>query len=203
MKVVKAGLPVFISAMPMAGISAPFSYNGVLTMTHAEVLFGICAAQLLNPGITCIHGGFPTIADPRIEYNPNYGLTSHYLLNLFMTHLNLMLDLPTCQSACTTHEEHPNEKAYADARIGQALCLKYGFHMIRHPFAFLRYLIDFSIDKLENAMANAAHVSAEDAPELEMPVYDERGMESIRRFGLGMYMEDPLTTLNFGKIFVE
>jgi len=37
-KVVQAGLPVFISAMPMAGISAPFCYNGVLAMTHAEVL---------------------------------------------------------------------------------------------------------------------------------------------------------------------
>ena len=52
-KVVKAGLPVFVSAMPMAGISAPYCYNGVLSMTHAEVLFGICAAQLLNPGTTC------------------------------------------------------------------------------------------------------------------------------------------------------
>ncbi len=83
-KVVEAGLPVFISAMPMAGISAPFCYNGVLAMTHAEVLFGICAAQLLNPGLICIHAGFPSIADPRIEYNPNYGLISHHLLNILM-----------------------------------------------------------------------------------------------------------------------
>ncbi|MCK4787046.1 MAG: trimethylamine methyltransferase family protein, partial [Desulfobacteraceae bacterium] len=106
-KVVKAGLPVFVSAMPMAGISAPYCYNGVLSMTHAEVLFGICTAQLLNPGVTCIHAGYPTIADPRIEYNPNYGLISHNLLNILMAHLNLMLDLPTFQSAGTTHEEHP------------------------------------------------------------------------------------------------
>jgi trimethylamine:corrinoid methyltransferase-like protein len=51
-KVVEAGLPVFISAMPMAGISAPYCYNGVLAMTHAEVLFGICVAQLLREGVT-------------------------------------------------------------------------------------------------------------------------------------------------------
>lgn len=202
-KVVKAGLPVFISAMPMAGISAPFCYNGVLAMTHAEVLFGICAAQLLNPGVTCIHAGFPTIADPRIEYNPNYGLISHNLLNLLMTHLNLLLDLPTFQSAGTTHEEHPTERAYADAKMGQALCLKYGFHMIRHPFAFLRYLVDFSFAKLEKAIQIAEDVTPEDAPEVEMPVYDERGMESIKRNGLRMYMEDPLTTANLGKVFVN
>ncbi len=202
-KVVNAGLPVFISAMPMAGISAPYCYNGVLSMTHAEVLFGICAAQLLNPGVPCIHAGYPTIADPRIDYNPNYGLVSHNLLNILMTHLNLMLDLPAFQSAATTHEEHPTERAYADAKMGQALCMKYGFHMIRHPFAFLRYLIDFSFAKLEKAIEISEHVTPEESPEVVMPAYDERGMESLQNIGLGMYMEDPLTTANLGKIFVE
>jgi len=202
-KVVQAGLPVFVSAMPMAGISAPYCYNGVLSMTHAEVLFGICAAQLLNPGVTCVHAGYPTIADPRIEYNPNYGLISHNLLNILMAHLNLMLDIPTFQSAGTTHEEHPTERAYADARMGQALCKKYGVHMIRHPFSFLRYLIDFSFEKLEKAIQIAKEVTPEDAPEVEMPVYDERGMDSVKNIGLGMYMDDPLTTANFGKIFVK
>ena len=202
-KVVQAGLPVFISAMPMAGISAPYCYNGVLAMTHAEVLFGICAAQLIRPGITCIHAGFPTVADPRIEYNPNYGLISHNYLNILMSHLNLMLDLPAFQSAGATHEEHLTEKAYEDARIGQALCRKYGFHMIRHPFAFLRYLIDFSFEKLEKAIRIAEEVTPEDAPEVEPAVYDERGMESIRNFGLRMYMEDSLTTANLGKVFVR
>jgi trimethylamine:corrinoid methyltransferase-like protein len=202
-KVVKAGLPVFISAMPMAGISAPFTFNGVLAMTHAEVLFGICAAQLLQPGAICVHAGFPTIADPRIEYNPNYGLVSHNLLNILMAHLNLILDLPTFQSAGTTHEEHPTERAYEDAKKGQALCMKYGVHMIRHPFAFLRYLIDFSFAKLERAVEIAAEVTPEDAPEVEMPGYDERAMESIQRIGVGSYMDDPLTTANLGKVFVQ
>ena len=202
-KVVKAGLPVFVSAMPMAGISAPYCYSGVLAMTHAEVLFGICAAQLIRPGVTCVHAGFPTIADPRIEYNPNYGLISHNYLNILMTHLNLMLDLPTFQSAGTTHEEHPTDKAFADARMGQALCRKYGFHMMRHPFSFLRYLIDFSFEKLEKATRIAEEVTAEEAPDVEPVAYDERGMESIQKFGLRMYMEDPLTTANLGRIFVS
>lgn len=201
-KVVQAGLPAFISAMPLAGISAPYNYNGVLAMTHAEVLFGICAAQVINPGTVCVHAGFPTVADPRLDYNPNYGLRSHNLLNLLMSHLNMMLDLPTCQSAGTTHEEHVTERALADAKSGQALCKKLGFHMIRHPFAFLRYLIDFSFAKLEQGIKIAESVTPEDAPAVEMPVYDERGMESIRNRGLSMYMDDPLTTANIGKVFM-
>jgi hypothetical protein len=75
--------------------------------------------------------------------------------------------------------------------------------MMRHPFAFLRYLIDFSFEKLEKATQIASDVTPEEAPEVEMPVYDERGMESLQNTGLGMYMEDPLTTANLGKIFVE
>lgn len=202
-KVVRAGLPAFVSAMPMAGISAPFCYSGVLAVTHAEVLFGICAAQLLNPGATVVHAGFPTIADPRFDYNPNYGLRSHYLLNILQSHLNLMLDIPTCQSLATTNEEHLTERALEDVRVGQAMAKKYGVHMMRHPFAFLRHLVDFSFAKLEKAIEISREVKAEDAPDIEMPVYDPRGMASIERVGLGMYLNDDLTTANFGKVFVD
>lgn len=202
-KTVKAGLPVLISAMPLAGVSAPYCYNGVLAMTHAEVLFGICAAQLLQPGITCIHAGCPTIADPRLDYNPNFGLISHNVVNILMTHLNLMLDIPTCQSAGTTHEAKLTERAIADTRMGQALCLKYGFHIMRHSFGFLRYLTDFSFAKLDAAIQIAETVTPADAPDVEMPVYDERGMGSIKQTGLNMYKEDSLTTVNLGKIFVN
>jgi hypothetical protein len=74
--------------------------------------------------------------------------------------------------------------------------------MIRHAFGFLRHLVDFSFLKLEKAIEIAQEVSPAEAPEFEMPVYDERGMASIRRTGLGMYMDDPLTTANIGKVFV-
>ena len=202
-QVVKSGLPVFVAALPMAGISAPFCYNGVLTTTHAEVLFAICTAQLLNPGNICIHGGLPSIADPRFDYNPNYGLMSHNVLNLLMAHLNMMLDLPTIQSGCTTNEEHVTERALEDARSGLGLFKKYGFHMLRHCFGFLRGMVDFSFVKLEKVIKIAEEVTAKDAPGVKMPTYDERGMKSIQRYGLSIYLDDPLTTANIGKIFVD
>jgi hypothetical protein len=120
-----------------------------------------------------------------------------------MTHLNLILDIPTFQSACTTHEQHVTERALSDAKMGHAMCKKYGVHMIRHPFAFLQYLIDFSVEKLEKCIEIFDNTSADDAPEIQMPRYDERGMDSIMNIGLGMYMDDPLTTANFGNIFVD
>jgi trimethylamine--corrinoid protein Co-methyltransferase len=200
-KVARSGLPVFAAALPMAGISAPYCYNGVLTITHAEVLFAICAAQLLNPGCICIHAGMPSIADHRFGYIPNYGLMSHNVLNLLMAHLNMMLDLPTIQSGCSTNEEHVSERALKDARLGIALFKRYGFHMLRHSFGFLRGMVDFSIAKLEKVIQIAEDVGPDDAPEVVMPCYDERGMESIQKYGLSYYRDDPLTTANIGKIF--
>lgn len=201
--VVRAGLPVVVTSMPMAGVSAPYCHSGVLTMAHAEVLFGICAAQLIHPGIVCVHGGFPAIADPRLDYQPNYGLISQNILAILMAHLSMMLDIPALQSAGMTHEAHPTQMSLADARTGMALCRKYGVHMIRHAFGFLRHLVDFSFQKLERTVRIAAEATADEAPDTDMPVYDERGMAAIRRNGLGMYMDDPLTTANLGNVFTD
>jgi hypothetical protein len=64
-------------------------------------------------------------------------------------------------------------------------------------------MVDFSFVKLEKVIKIADEVTADDAPDVKMPVYDERGMKSIQRYGLSMYLDDPLTTANLGKIFVD
>ncbi len=202
-QVVQSGVPAFISAMPMAGISAPYCYNGVISVTQAEVLFGICAAQLLNPGTLCINAGFPTIANPTMDYNPDYGSLSHNLLNILLAHLNMILDIPSCQSGCTTNEAHPTEKALQDARNGYALCKKFEVHMIRHAFAFLMHLVDFSMYKLQKCIELLPQTRAEHAPDIVMPEYDPRGFRSIQNMGLSLYRDDPLTTANLGKVFAQ
>jgi hypothetical protein len=64
-------------------------------------------------------------------------------------------------------------------------------------------MVDFSIAKLEKVIKIAEKVGPEDAPEIVMPGYDERGMESIQKYGLRSYRDDPLTTANIGKVFVD
>ncbi|MBU0514183.1 MAG: trimethylamine methyltransferase family protein, partial [Proteobacteria bacterium] len=54
---VRMGLPVYVSTMPMAGLTGPYSMSGLVTLTHAEGLFGITLAQLLHPGVTVVHAG--------------------------------------------------------------------------------------------------------------------------------------------------
>ena len=61
--------------------------------------------------------------------------------------------------------------------------------MIRHPFAFLRYLIDFSIEKLEKCIEICETVTPDDAPEIEMQ-YQDLVNESMRQKTMDQVITD-------------
>lgn len=205
---VRKGIPVYVSTMPMAGLSGPYSMSGLVTLTHAEGLFGITLAQLINPGVTVVHAGLPSIANIQKNYAVDLGLVSHNVANLLQEKINQMLELPSIQTACTTSQEKPNKKAEEEAIQGFALMKKYGFHHMRHSFGFLKELISFSIAKLERHIQICRDTGPEKAPALnkisEMVTYDPEGFEVIMRNGSNAnYMRDDHTLKNTGKCFLS
>ena len=108
---VRKGIPIYVSTMPMAGLSSPYSMSGLLTLTHAEALFGITLTQLVRPGLMVVHAGLPSIASIRNNYAVDLGLVSHNVANLLLEKINRMLGIPSVQTACTTSQEHPNRIA--------------------------------------------------------------------------------------------
>jgi trimethylamine:corrinoid methyltransferase-like protein len=201
---VRQGIPIYVSTMPMAGLSAPYSMSGLLTLTHAEGLFGITLAQLVNPGTVVVHAGLPSIANIRKNYAVDLGLTSHNIANLLMEKINKRLELPSIQTAATTSEDTPNQKAEQDAQNGYALMKKYGFHQMRHCFGFLRELISFSIAKLERHIELCGGTGPEQAPDFQLEPYDPEGLEAIRRNASNAnYMRDNHTVLHTGKSFLD
>lgn len=201
---VRKNLPVYISSMPMAGLSAPYSMSGLLTLTHAEALFSITLAQLVNPGITVVHAGLPSIANIQKNYAVDLGLTSHNLANLLMDKVNKRLNLPSMQSACTTSAEQPGPEAEADAVEGYALLKKYGFHHMRHAFGMLKELVAFSIAKLMRHIDLCSETTPAQAPEVIIDPYDPEGLAAIARNGSRpSYMDDEHTLKNTGKCFVN
>lgn len=201
---VKKGIPIYVSTMPMAGLSAPYSMSGLLTLTHAEALFGIALTQLVNPGLTVVHAGLPSIANIQKNYAVDLGLMTHNLANLLMEKVNRMLDLPSIQTACTTSQPAPNRKSEEEAVCGYALMKKYGFHQMRHAFGFLSELISFSIAKLERHIELCRETGPEQAPDFELDPFDEEGFETIlRNGGRANYMRDDHTVKHTGKAFLQ
>ena len=200
---VRKGIPIYVSTMPMAGLSGPYSMSGLLTLTHAEGLFGITLAQLVNPGIMVVHAGLPSIANIQKNYAVDLGLVSHNIANLIQEKINKMLNIPSIQTACTTSQDMPNKKAEEDAVNGYAIMKKHGFHQMRHSFGFLKELISFSIAKLERHIQICVETSAEQAPSYDIEPYDTVGFEVIMRNGSKPnYMQDDHTLKNTGKYFL-
>jgi trimethylamine:corrinoid methyltransferase-like protein len=189
--------------MPMAGLSGPYTMSSLVTLTHAEALFGITLAQVINPGVMVVHAGLPSIASIDNNYAVNLGLVSFNIANLLMEKVNKRLDLPSIQTACTTSQEKPNQKAEQEAIEGYALMKKYGFHQMRHSFGFLKELVSFSIAKLERHIELCRETGPDLAPEYNMDPYDSEGLEAIMRNGSqANYMRDDHTLKNTGKSFL-
>lgn len=201
---VKKGIPIYVSTMPMAGLSAPYSMSGLLTLTHAEGLFGMTLAQLINPGIPVVHAGLPSISNIKKNYAVDLGLKSHNIANLLMDKICKRIDIPSIQTACTTSQERPNERSEEEAVYGYALMKRYGFHQMRHSFGFLKELISFSIAKLERHIVLCRETGPDQIDGIQIDPYDDEGMEVIMRNGSqANYMRDDHTLKNTGKCFLE
>jgi trimethylamine:corrinoid methyltransferase-like protein len=199
----RTGIPVYVSTMPMAGLSAPYSMSGLLTLTHAEALFGITLAQLVNPGLAVVHAGLPSIANIQKNYAVDLGLMSHNIANLLQEKINKRLEIPSIQTACTTSQERPNKQAEEDAVKGFALMKKYGFHQMRHAFGFLKELISFSIAKLERHIDLCRETGPDQSSAISIDPYDPEGFEVIRRNGSkANYMRDDHTLKHTGVAFL-
>lgn len=196
---VEKGLPLYVSTMPMAGLSAPYSMSGLLTLTHAEALFGLTLAQLIHPGIIVVHAGLPSIANISRNYAVDLGMTAHNIANLLMEKVNQQLELPSIQTACTTNQAEPNAQAELDAKNGYALMRRYGFHQMRHAFGFLKELISFSIAKLERCIEICRETTPDNTP-ITPIVYDPEGLDAIlRNSSNANYMRDDHTLKNMNR----
>jgi len=54
--VVQEGIPLDLLPQPIAGVTAPYTLAGLLTVHNAEVLSGIVISQLIRPGTPIIYG---------------------------------------------------------------------------------------------------------------------------------------------------
>jgi trimethylamine--corrinoid protein Co-methyltransferase len=62
---VAAGVPLAVLPEPNAGVSAPYTLAGLLTMNNAECLAGLVMTQLLRPGAPVLYANSWTTTDMR------------------------------------------------------------------------------------------------------------------------------------------
>lgn len=86
-------LPVIIGPMAQAGATAPATLAGTLAQENAEILAGICATQLIKPGLAVCYGGIPHAFDMRTTQLIFSG-PEQVLLSIAMTQMGKYYGLP-------------------------------------------------------------------------------------------------------------
>ena len=146
---VKAGVNLLLLDLTIAGASGPGSPEALLTQIHAQVMFMMVIAQTLNPGVPCIHGGIPGVADSGGDLS--YSSKSQPLINAAMARLNQWVTkFPSAQSGGSTSLTEVNDEAVAESAQSRDTLRKYGVHIVRHAMGALGSLNFFSEEKFIN-----------------------------------------------------
>ncbi len=142
----RTGNNLLLIDQSMAGISSPGSPESFLTQNHAQVLFMMVIAQTVNPGISCIHCGIPSVIEAG--GNLSYSSPHQTFINAALARVNIWITkFPSAQTGGSTSLHDVTPQALSDSELSRNALRKYGVHIIRHAMGALGSLNFFSLEK--------------------------------------------------------
>ncbi|ETR65295.1 MAG: hypothetical protein OMM_06091 [Candidatus Magnetoglobus multicellularis str. Araruama] len=103
-------------------------------------------AQTINPGISCIHCGIPSVV--ASDGNLSYSSPHQTLINAALARLNQWITkYPSSQTGGSTSLPDVTSQAILDSELSRNTLRKYGVHIIRHAMGALGSLNFFSLEK--------------------------------------------------------
>lgn len=140
MEVVSRGIPVALSAMPMAGSTSPITMAGTLTQLHAEELSGVVFTQLVNPGAPVLYGGIPGMADMH-DLSYRAGGVEFGLMNAAISQLADYIGVPNYCSAGVTEAKIPGIQAIYEKTFSICQCALAGSNYVHHAAGVLESIL--------------------------------------------------------------
>lgn len=156
-EVCRRGMPVVLSAAPMAGSTSPVTLAGTLVQLNAEQLAGLTLTQLVSPGAPVIMGPIPATADMR---SGKYlgGSVELGISNAAITQLAHRYQIPIYNSAGMTDSKLPDiqagvEKAQSAIQVALA-----GTNFIHHAAGMLEDMSTIAYEQfvIDNEMLGMA-----------------------------------------------
>lgn len=112
----RLSLPVVVGPMAQMGVSAPCSLAGTLAQENAEVLAGICATQLIKPGLPVCYGGICHAFDMRTT-QILFGGPEQALMGIAMTQMGKHYGFPVYVNTGLTDSKLPDAQAGLESGI--------------------------------------------------------------------------------------
>jgi trimethylamine---corrinoid protein Co-methyltransferase len=118
---VRAGVPVLVLPMPLAGTTAPMTVLGTLVVNTAELLSAVVLFQLAQPGCRIISGMGAGMADMRSGLYL-CGTPECALLNIMGVEMSRFYGLPCTASGITCDGKAANMQAGAEGMLTGVSC---------------------------------------------------------------------------------
>ena len=142
----RTGNNLLLIDQSIAGISGPGSPESFLTQNHAQVIFMMVIAQTVNPGITCVHCGIPSVIEAG--GNLSYSSPHQTFINAALARINIWITgFPSAQTGGSTSLPDVTAQALTDSELSRNALRKYGVHIVRHAMGALGSLNFFSLEK--------------------------------------------------------
>lgn len=149
---VKAGIPVIPASAPMSGSTSPVTLAGTLAQVHAEALFGVVTAQMIQEGAPVIYGAVPFSTSMKTMASLG-GSVEMAMMNSAAAQLSQSIEVPSYVGGGVTDSKIPDqqagiEKAMSLFQVGLA-----GGNYIHHAgmleslltISFEQYVVDNDI----------------------------------------------------------
>lgn len=128
----RAGIPVELVSMPLAGFMAPVSLTGSLIQQTAENLSGVVISQVTAPGHPLLFGGSPAIFDVRYETTP-MGAIETMMLNCANSQIGKRLGMPTQGYIALSDAKQLDSQAGLESGMGAVLAALAGINSVSGP----------------------------------------------------------------------
>ncbi|RLE40464.1 trimethylamine methyltransferase [Candidatus Acetothermia bacterium] len=140
------GIPVALSSAPVTGSTAPATLAGLLTLVHAEELFGIVLAQIIREGAPVLYGPVPAVADMR---NMAYlgGAVETGMMNAAAVQMANYINVPIYSDAGQTDSKLPDIQAGYEKAANIFQVALAGGNYIHHAAGMLESMLTVSYEQ--------------------------------------------------------
>lgn len=143
---IRHGIPVALSAAPMAGSTSPMTMAGTLAQLHAEQLAGICICQLTNPGAPLLYGGIPGMANMSSMAYRGGGVECG-IMNAAIHQMAHHIRVPNYNSAGLTDSKLPDAQAGWEKACTVLLATMGGSNFIHHAAGMLESMLTVAYEQ--------------------------------------------------------
>jgi len=165
---VERGVPLAILPEPIAGISAPYTLAGLLTMNNAECLSGIVLSQLIRPGSKILYANSWTTADMR-SGSALVGSAETTICRIAGSQLARFYGVP-CHTTAPNSDNHAHDEqnawektfsTFCSVTAGNDLVVNCGMFATGMTCSHEQLLMDEEISQMSRRIASGIEVSEE------------------------------------------